>query len=303
MLERVSKTLQGFERINWTIFGIVLGVLAALWFGNPNPSEQTIGQAIQFIAGVVVTIVFMQIGELAQRDRTSEILGTYFKVRRDENLHRQMDALVEHYLTVRDQGHNMFVERAKESVEKVVNELSLLADGDLHIDSHEELLFTIEQVKNCGYRVRACSWQDKIEYWDSPEGKSYVDAQRELIESKKGRITRIFILKDHEIQAYKQILLSQASMGIAVRVAPEEGVPPDCLEAYILYDDSAVRVERLTRGFQKSATLSIDPDDVARYAREFDQMWHRSRPLAEFFPDEEKAMTGSSDQAKTTAHH
>ena len=78
----------------------------------------------------------------------------------------------------------------------------------------------------------------------------------------------------------------------------EKEVPFDFLKAYILYDDSAVRVEELKLGFHKSATLIIDPDDVALYAREFDQMRRLSRPLEEYFPGEIEGTAGTSPSSQ-----
>jgi len=281
-LQRIVRSLRGFERINWTALGAAVGVVSAVLLGVYSD----VNTIVPITAGLAVTIIFMQIGEIAQRDRTGEILGTYYKIRRDRELHRYVEELVRAYLPVQDLKNDVFAQRAKTLLEASLDELSRLADGELHVDTHEELLFAIQQLASCKRELKACSWQDKIEYWDSPEGRCYVKAHRELIKGKKGKATRVFILRRDELDAYKRILLSQAEIGIEVRIAEEERLPPDCLEAYVLYDDSAVRIERLTRGFHKSATLSIDKNDIERYKRKFEEIWLRSKPLAEVFPND-----------------
>lgn len=266
----------GFERANWTILGACIGTLSAVLLGIYTNIETV----VSITAGVCVTIVFMQVGEIAHRDKIGEILGTYYRVRENPALKVYVEQLIEKYLSIETLDDSDFTKNANGMLESLLDELSVLADGQLHIGVYEELLVAIEHLARCKHELRVSSWQDKIEYWESTEGKNYNNAQIELIKSGK-KITRVFILNGNELPLYKDVLSEQSQAGIEVRIADEEEIPSDLLEAYILYDDAMVRTERLLRGFHKTVTLIIDKDEVDRYERKFRELYLRSKPLTD----------------------
>jgi uncharacterized membrane protein len=275
------KSIRGLERVSWTIIGTIVGILCAILLSLFAQVEV----AASITAGLAVTIVSIQIGEIAQRDHVAEILGPYYELRKDRIFYNQVQQIVDNYMTVQAFNSETFAAKSTQLLDVLVDELSLLADGRLHITTHEDLLFTIEQQSNCKSDLKAASWQDKIEYWDSPEGKNYVEAHRTFIEHAKGRITRVFILSRDELQEYKRIMLSQSKMGIDVRIAFVETLPADCLEGFVIYDNSTLRVERLVSGFHKSSILSIDQNEVRNYNRKFDGLFLRSVPISEVFDE------------------
>jgi hypothetical protein len=288
---RFPRFLQNFERINWTITGAVFGIAAAILLDVYSDVERITA----ITAGLAVTIAIMQIGEIAQRDRTGEILGTYYRVRQDRELQHYVDEFVDTYTRVQALQDAEFMIRARNILQAFLDDLSLLAEGRLRIEPHEEMLLAIESINRCTKELQACSWRDTIEYWNLPEGRCYVDATKEAIDKRGISANRIFILKQDELEEYKDVLMSQAKLGIKIRVAFEEDLPDTSLEAYVLYDDSAVRIETWIRRSQKSATLSIDENDVKRYQRMFDEIKLRSRPLDEILPTDSTSLASSCE--------
>ncbi|MGB9135482.1 MAG: hypothetical protein WCC63_07890, partial [Candidatus Bathyarchaeia archaeon] len=261
---RFPRLLRDFDRINWTIIAAVLGIASGIVLEVRSDVETTTA----ITAGVAVSIAVMQLGELAQRDRTAEILGTFYRVRRDRDLHRYVDEFVEYYTDVEALRDKEFMQETRRTVQAALDDLSLLAEGRLRIEMHEEMSLAIDALQRCNEKLHACSWHDLVAYWNTPEGKCYVDETEKLV--RKGvQACRVFILRRDELEEYKEILTSQAHRGIEVRVAVEEDIPTECLEAYVVYDDSAVRIETLVRGHQKTAVLSVDKNDVERYQRKF----------------------------------
>ena len=99
------------------------------------------------------------------------------------------------------------------------------------------------------------------------------------------RIIRIFIINQAEKDLYKDFVLEQLSFGIEVRIAIQEDLPQESLEAFILYDDYAVRTEELISGINKNSVLSLDKNEVRAYQRKFEELYLRSIPLDHIYPD------------------
>lgn len=277
-MKNVSEYLRGFERTNWTIIGAMAGILTKMLLGIYS----TVDSQVSIIAGLAVAIIFLQIGEIAHKDRVAEILGPYYDLRKDIYLQHRVEALIKFYIIARDFNNEMFMSRARSSLDAFVDALSLLADGRLQVAVHEDLLFTIELLNSCKGKLMAASWQNKIEYWDSPEGKNYVEAHRDFIQCRRGKVTRVFIIRRDEVKDYIRIMKAQADLGIEIRVAIAETLHTDLLEGFVVYDDSAVRLERWISGAYLSAILSIDPNEVRNYVRKYTELYLRSELLAGF---------------------
>lgn len=287
-LRRFLRPIRGFGQAGWTVVGAVVGTLTGVLLSVL--AEADIGSSVT--AGLAVTIIFMQGGEVIQRDRVADILGPYYKLRRDWELLQYVQDLVGYYMTAKDSDNEMISDTAREVLDAAVTELSFLAEGRLHINALEDFLVTIGLLKSCDLEMRASSWQNIVEYWTSPFGQRYLDEHKKFFERNKqrgreGKVIRVFVLEDDEVNDYKDIMLSQSKLGVDVRVArvAQENLPTDCLEGYVIYDNNAVRVESYISGIYLRSVFSIDPREVRKYHRKFDDLYLRSVPLSEVFPE------------------
>jgi hypothetical protein len=253
------------------VFGLALGIILSV---NTKVERNT-----AIIAGVVTTIAFMQLDELMQQNKIEKITGVLYKLKDDHELRHHIEKLVDLSLSIKAFGDSEYTTRYKTFLHMFQDQLSFIAEGRIRIEPHEEMLLAIEDLSRCNKKLHVSSWRDTVEYWRLPEGKAYVEATEQLIKEKGIEVIRIFILKQCELEEYKDILSEQKSKGIRVRVAIEENLPSECIEAYIIYDTQAVRTETLIRGYQKNAILSIDKNDIYRYVRKFAELQLRSDDL------------------------
>jgi hypothetical protein len=207
-MKRMLEYVRGFERANWTILGAMAGILTKVLLSIYS----SVDSQVSIIAGLAVAIIFLQIGDIAQKDRVAEILGPYYELRRDGKLQRRVEDLIKFYITVRDFNNEMFINRARSSLDAFVDSLSILADGHLQVGVHEDLLFIIDLISSCAGKLRAVSWQNTIEYWNSPEGRHYVEAHQDFIHRRQGKATRVFIIGRDEIESYGKIMTAQAEL-------------------------------------------------------------------------------------------
>lgn len=312
LLRRFLRPIRGFGQGGWAVVGAIAGALVGVLLSVFAQAD--IGSSVT--AGLAITIIFMQGGEIMQRDRVADILGPYYKLRSDRELLQYVQDLVGYYMTAKDSDNEMVSDKAREILDAALTELSLLAEGRRHINALEDLVVTIDLLKSCDLEMKASSWQNKVEYWTSPFGQRYLDEHEKFFErnrqrNKKGRITRVFVLEEHEVDDYKEIMRKQSEMDVEVRVArvTQENLPTDCLEGFVLYDGSAVRVESYISGIYLRSMFSIDQREVRKYQRKFDDLYLRSVPLSEVFPEaagcasqpEPAAATSQPDPAPGTS--
>ncbi len=268
------------RRLNLSVLGGVAGLALGIYLNFV--SDFTTISAIT--SGLVTTVAFMQLDELIQTSQMEKITGILYKLRNDHSLRNHIEKVVDLSLKIKSFSDPEFTIRYKNLLHAFQDELAYISEGRMQIESHEEMLFAIEALSRCDEQLYVSSWRDAVEYWHLPEGKAYVDATEKLIKGKNIEAIRIFILKRDELDEYKDILFEQEAKGIQVRIAIEDDLPSECIEAYILYDMQAVRTETLVRGYQKNAILSIDNDDIYRYKRKFEELRLRSDDLHFIFP-------------------
>lgn len=267
--------LKRLKAINLSIIGGIVGLALGIVLSLISDVETITA----ITAGVVTTVAFMQLDELVQASQIEKITGIIFKLKNDHELRHHIEKLVDLSLSIKAFEDSEFTTRYKTLLHVFQDQLSFISEGRMRVEPHEEMLLAIESLSRCNKKLHVSSWRDAVEYWHLPEGKAYVEATEKLIKEKKVEAIRIFILKQSELEEYKNILLEQESKGIQIRVAFEEDLPSECIEAYILYDAQAVRTETLIRGYQKNAVLSIDKDDIYRYIRKFEELRLRSDEL------------------------
>jgi len=270
---RFSKKF--FGSLNLTIIGIAVAIALGVYLDSLDGVTKV--QAIT--ASLVTSVVFMQLDEIIQEKQFEKVAGLLSKLRKDHELRHTIEVLIDYSLGIKAFGDDDFINRSEDLFHEVSDELSFLADGRTRIDPHEEMTFTINSLKRCKKHLYISSWLDTVDYWESSEGKKYLEETEKLIKKKKVEVIRIFILKECELKNYKSTLENQKSKGINVEIAFEEDLETEEIEAFIIYDNNAVRTETLIRGNQKSAVLSIDKNDVYRYLRKFKELEYKSMSI------------------------
>ena len=300
----VREILGRFERGSFAVFGILVGIISVIYMNSYGNLNSDIKQITAIIVGLVITSIFIQLGDLVQKDRISQILGPYYQLRNDRELYVRIQEFLADYDAIKKLDKVVFKQTALASLCTFVDKLSTLAEGRLSIDPREDLLYVITLLNESKSTIKASSFQNLPEYWSSPKGIRYVSAQEDFINNKEGKVTRIFILTDEETEIYKDIMLDQARRGIDVRIAPINDVPLSAREGYVIYDDSSVRTERSTTGFYKDATLIIDENIVRNYLRWFDDLFNGSALIIEIFPeefqDQVEEIQNETSQSQTT---
>ena len=123
----VIRFLQGYEKVPWTIAGIVTGVITGAYLTNSDPEQSLSAAAV----GMLITIIFIQVGELAEYRTTRDLLGSYYKLRHDHILLHIIELIIEYYIKTRNYNNTLFVDRADSVMQYCIDELSFLADGRL----------------------------------------------------------------------------------------------------------------------------------------------------------------------------
>ena len=96
----------------------------------------------------------------------------------------------------------------------LLDELSFLADGRFEVKAHEEVVVANFLTKHCTKSLKASSLlsSDSLEWWNSPEGRAYVEENRKFIE-RDGEVIRVFILENDQIEDFKDTLYSHHKIG------------------------------------------------------------------------------------------
>jgi hypothetical protein len=264
------------------VTGLVLGGLVGVLVSRADAKH--LPALLGAVVGLLITILFLQIGELTEKDRFKDVLGTYQTLQDKPGLHHVIQRLIEFHQKAHDEySTRILSERADEVLQRAVDDMAFLADGRRKVEVFEDLTFTLRGFEVAEREVLVSSYLDLPEYWTSSHGRAYVDVQREFIERKIGvaKILRIFIVDRAELQRYEQIIRDQVQAGIEVRVALREDIPDELLSAYVIYDEAAVRMETFVRGIYKSSVMSFDLNEVRQFRRSFQELSYWSLPWTE----------------------
>ncbi len=289
-MRRLMVFLGRFERGNFTVLGLAIGTLVAIILliitqpdSNVEPILIQIRTMSACIVGIAITILFAQIGEIVKLDRTAQILGPYNELRHNPKLYTKVEELITCYTKILETDHEVFTEKAWDILCEFIENLSLLTNGRLFIEPRFDLLFVTELLSICDKKISASSYKN-YEFWKSSQGEKYIKNQAVFANNPKRNVERIFILKKSEINKYKEILFDQKNKEINVLIALEEDIDESDQEGYVIYNDSAVRIERSTSNpLLKEATLIIDENVVKKYRREYVNLLLHSNPFEIYF--------------------
>lgn len=275
-MKKKLNTFQRMGRINWVAIGGALGIALGFYLEIVKDIET----AISIIAGIALTIAVTQLGEIIHKDQIRDVLGTFYQVRQDRFLHDKLDVLIEYYLSIKSFNSDLFDERTREMVVAFLDEISLLANGQLKVEHHEEVVIGNKLAESCKKNIKASSFMDKVEWWDSPEGKAYVEKNVKLVK-RGGKVLRVFILAKEQISDYEKILAYQSEKGVQVYIGIREEIPNHLIESYAIFDDECVRLESLTTGYEVSSMVFIDERTVRQYLRKFEEILLRSKKMTD----------------------
>ncbi len=239
------------------------------------------------VAGLVVALAGFHVDWAIDREKMEDLRSVVLRIRKDPDIRNDIEHLVEDYFSVKDLQDKEFIERARNIIRGAVDDLSFLAEGRLRIESMEEKSKLTEHLKErCHRELRVSSWEDPPAFWETREADKYVEATKKAIKERGIKVTRIFVVSREEFnkqrEGYHKAICKQIIAGIDVKIAfIDDQIPEDCVKAYVIYDDHAVRTEETihgTKGNKKRATLSIDPNDVELHIRLFRELDMYARP-------------------------
>jgi hypothetical protein len=268
------RFLEGIRRFfstpkdgSWALLGAALGLALTVTLEGFFHAEWPIA----ITAGISFTTLMALVGEVFHREQLSEIIKDYSKLRKYRDLRDRINDLIGFYILMQNFGHKLFANRFQTELEGFISQAASLAKGNLYVDINDDLLFTIDILEGKKI-VKASSWRDSLDYWNSKEGRAYIAKNKNLIVEKKAEITRIFILKAASAKLYKKIIDEQKSFGVVTKIAIEQSLPKHCIQDFVIYDNKEVKQEELIEGFRKVSNLIIDPYEVSKYVQRFREL-------------------------------
>ena len=270
------------------LLGLVMSVMCG-YFGNHDLLQD-------IIAGCVVAILVVQVGEVLRHEASAEKLvsleraldekETFSRVNKQLDYLDSIDGVVAEHPKLRPFAEEVLAQ----SFSQLNTKLDALSKAAVVVDQvHRELTINkdfLEQLPD--EFVHAVSYEDET-FWDEPQGRDFLDAHRSII--KKGRkIKRIFILKKDKAKDQSATIRVQYELGVECSIVYEEKLQPMYCRDFVLYDDKYVRfgetIMYTHENALKKATLSADETLVADYAEKFAFLAAQSESAITFFAKE-----------------
>lgn len=139
----------------------------------------------------------------------------------------------------------------------------------------------LSQMRQTSHSLRAVSFEAPggVEWWRSTPGKSYWEANHNLISEHHVATERIFIC-DEYTEAVRAVAEQQAQAGATIWIALRNAVPPELQIRFAIFDDSIVHaVVYASTGKAIEFIYSADAADVVQALDRFDRLRTCSQPV------------------------
>lgn len=160
--------------------------------------------------------------------------------------------------TFKDDLSTLFLEKLKEQANSISG-----SDITITIEDAWKLLIQIVQK---GSIIKAMSNEtgNKRNFWETPTGKTFLNANADVVSRKRGSVQRIFITDDENLP----IIEEQKKLGIKVKAVSPTNLLAGEEEDFILIDYGFLL--KLEEG---QAVLSIDPHKITEYNQRFNRIF------------------------------
>ena len=278
------------------LIGLVMSILCA-YVGHHDLLQDT-------IAGVVVAILVVQVGEVFRHEGTADKVASLERAMEDNESYKkivfQLDqfAAIEAVLSQHPKLKNFTEEVIEQTYAQLNAKLEALGKGQIVIDQgHRELTSNKHFLLALPNEfVHAVSYEDET-FWDEPAGQDFLDAHKVLLRQGK-RVKRIFILKEAESKGQSSVIKVQVDLGIDCWIIIEEHLDSQFRRDFVLYDDKYVRYgETLMHGREnvlKRATLLSQAVAVEEFAEKFAFLEANSIVASKFFASEWSAPSATT---------
>lgn len=169
--------------------------------------------------------------------------------------------------------------------DRAIHSHTELSTGLIVIDDENKELNTNEVfLRNLAEReIKAVSFEDEV-FWSSPEGAEFLRAHEQVIQSKRIKIRRIFVL-ERPVDEYQKTLEKQLEVGVEVKTISREKAQKVKLEDFVLYDNRFMRTGYQPPdvgphdGMHKFASLTWQAARLEPYVEAFDSLWRQGLPF------------------------
>lgn len=177
---------------------------------------------------------------------------------------------------------NLFTDRIENIINSVENNLNDLFEEELILDKAESMECLKNIFINSNSTINAVSWsEDQAEFWENPYGKLILKLNKDAVENRNVKITRIFILTQDQRKndKVKRIIKNQEDIGISVLIASEELLPKELINDFLILDNELLFHLKLNNEttFIDQCGLSVNTKSVREMMQSFNQLRMRAR--------------------------
>ena len=259
------------------VVSIVLAWLTARWDNQKKAIAGVIGLVIAAI-GTSVAIYFEVVGIRAEQSTVLDrVVPTLKSPIWNSVVHDIADYDHQNPSTPLEEALN---EPLRRVISKSINQAK---EGIIEIsDKNEVVVVTLKLLQKAHQSVKATSYIDPKEWWDSEIAPAY-NEQLKATKLHVPQFQRIFIVgSTEEARALRPIMEAQQQLGLEVKYICASAIPPDQRQDFIVVDGS-VAAELLLderRNFESSQffSTSVRADDFDHL---FNNLWVAGRPTSD----------------------
>lgn len=261
--------------------GIVpCGVAAALVFlfiamlTNPSTQLAIVGALAAFLVGAAFVWNGASNRERQKWDGVLKTLPIPFALAAEPGFFGEYAKIAESMTKIVKHPDLLFLDLARDRVENIAGQVSLLAQGDIVFEGTETWRTAYQRVLET-LRVKSyysVAWVRTNDYWNDAPGRQSMKVNYDLIE-RGFRIERIHILPDELWPVEKKLpvggilewLVEQQGRGIHVSLVRESDLAnePDLLADFAIYGDRGIGTQQLDDHSQTLRfTLSFDQPKI-----------------------------------------
>ncbi len=193
------------------------------------------------IIGLSTTVISLLLDLMVRVSRTErkliEVSRLSHEAVRDAYLLDAMSSIAEDYhQVVASARYDLFVERARSALSECRDTMHNLVEGYMSLPPLSQFSFGLKGLAEVKLSLKATSYVDAENFWNSVAGTKYFQANVSLIDQGV-RITRVFIGDRTTLSRFRPIILRQRRAGIRVLIALANEIPLEACEDYLIFEE------------------------------------------------------------------
>ena len=272
------------------IIAILIGILFFVVSVVPTLTKRDFDFETDFIliafaasSSIVITLLIIVLYHILVLRQDFESKRDFPK---DKELSELIELFIDSYVTIRDNGDELFKNRLNELIDEFKIAIFDLKNGHIVFEDTERwenfVLNIIRSLKG-GDTIKATSLVFIPKWWDSDFGRKYLEENNDAIANKNIKITRLFFLEDiNKMKDYAKVIERHNEAGVKVGIINMEDLYPAQIEDFAILGEKYVARLELYKGKVKRAHVYNTEVEIARANELFSDLEMRSNGLGEF---------------------